>query len=101
MSTLKEMITIMQHFEDGGTGVQAAKYESPILWEEVCEPLWDWDNYDYRIKHPVNWKIVKHFEEGGKVHFKNKDIDNWLVLDAEADFYFNFTVNEYRIVKED
>ena len=46
--TIKEMIEIMQWFEDGGAVECANKgYDD---WEIVTKPLWDWNDFDYRIK---------------------------------------------------
>ena len=48
MKTTKEMIAVMQAFENG------AEIEAkPIVvgdWEEETEPEWDWVSFDYRIK---------------------------------------------------
>ena len=45
---LKEMIKVMQHFEDGGEIKCVEKGNDN--WEIVTKPLWNWDDYNYRIK---------------------------------------------------
>ena len=57
---LKEMIKVMQHFENGGS-VEVYKTDR---WEIGVNPIWDWDNFEYRIK-----------EEKQKV-----TIEKWLLM---------------------
>lgn len=45
---LKEMIKVMQHYADGGE-VEVYKNDR---WTIGVNPIWDWDNFDYRIKEP-------------------------------------------------
>ena len=45
---LKEMIKVMQHFENGGD-VEVYKNDR---WTIAVNPIWDWDNFEYRIKEP-------------------------------------------------
>ena len=47
---LKEMIKIMQHYENGGE-VECAEYEY-YEWTAASHPCWDWCSYNYRIKEP-------------------------------------------------
>ena len=53
---LKEMIKVMQHFEDGGEVEFSEDCFKTILGEANNEDdgglCWDWDTYDYRIKEP-------------------------------------------------
>ena len=71
---LKEMIKVMQHFDNGGEvefsrdnfktilGTANKKYDGHLSW--------DWDTYDYRIK-----------DEKEKV-----TIEKWLFRDKQGDF---------------
>ena len=45
---LKEMIKVMQHYDNGGE-VEYSNRESNI-WSESSTPVWNWVDYDYRIK---------------------------------------------------
>ena len=45
---LKDMIKVMQHYEDGGE-VEVYKNDR---WTIGVNPIWDWDTFDYRIKKP-------------------------------------------------
>ena len=47
---LKEMIKVMQHYENGGE-VEYAKIGSDD-WELASHPCWNWSKYKYRIKEP-------------------------------------------------
>ena len=44
---LKEMIKVMQHFEDGGEVEINSKNGS---WTKITSPSWDWVYNKYRIK---------------------------------------------------
>ena len=47
---LKEMIKVMQHFADGGDVECSVKGQ--YNWEIVTKPLWNFDDFEYRIKEP-------------------------------------------------
>ena len=58
---LKEMIKVMQHYEDGGEveysdhkdGCTVESVETDFDdWEIAKHPCWDWKTYNYRIKEP-------------------------------------------------
>jgi len=82
MKTTKEMIEVMQAFENG------AEIEAkPIVvgdWKEETEPEWDWVSFDYRIKkQPKEPEYIPFsFEDAeqlvGKI-IKSKD-ENWIEL---------------------
>ena len=50
---LKEMIKVMQHYDNGGK-VEVYKNDR---WTIGVNPIWDWDTFEYRIKEP-NQKIT-------------------------------------------
>ena len=57
--SIKEMIEVMEWFEGGGD-VECVEigYDD---WEKVTEPLWNWDDFDYRIKefqYPMWFKCI-------------------------------------------
>ena len=47
---LKEMIKVMQHYDNGGDVELSSKRGSGYHWATVTSPSWDWDYFDYRIK---------------------------------------------------
>ena len=71
---LKEMIKVMQHFEDGGEVEFSDDNFETVLGEankENDKDLgWDWEDFKYRIKEPKE-KIV---------------IEKWLCLDKQGKF---------------
>ena len=68
---LKEMIKVMQHFENGGeVEGRVPNYET---WKKCGYPLWNWGEYDYRIK-----------EQKQKV-----TIEKWLCKSGENSFYIH------------
>ena len=66
---LKEMIKVMQHYENGGDVELRKKYDNITDWEE-CNPLWNWREFDYRIKKQ---KVT---------------IETWLCQDVGSGEYF-------------
>ena len=68
---LKEMIKVMQHFEDGGEIKCVEKGNDN--WEIVTKPLWNWDDYNYLIKEPKQ-KVT---------------IEKWLCKSGENSFYIH------------
>ena len=63
---LKEMIKVMQHYENGGS-VEVYKTGR---WVIGVNPIWDWDTFEYRIK-----------EEKQKV-----TIEKWLCRATQEDY---------------
>ena len=45
---LKEMIKVMEHYENGGE-VESSRKQTQ-RWICANLPYWDWDTYEYRIK---------------------------------------------------
>ena len=91
--TIKEMIEVMEWFEGGGDVECVEKgYDD---WERVTKPLWNWDDFEYRIKefqYPMWFKstyngLVVRFdslqsgtvvEEGDTYYKKGEYTDRWL-----------------------
>ena len=67
---LKEMIKVMQHFDNGG--VVEATTRGELFWGKVTSPCWDWVEFDYRIK-----------EQKQKV-----TIEKWLIKDVDSGEHF-------------
>ena len=49
---LKEMIKVMQHYENGGEIETKGKNEEDTEWGLCDYPIWDWNTFKYRIKEP-------------------------------------------------
>ena len=65
---LKEQIEIMTHYLNDGEVECVEKGNNN--WEIVTKPLWNWDEFDYRIKEPKQ-KVT---------------IEKWLCSDKQGDF---------------
>lgn len=50
MKTTAEMIAVMQAYADGKKIEFLGREWEVNVWEECTSPLWDWTNFDYRIK---------------------------------------------------
>ena len=68
---LKEMIKVMQHYENGGEIKFKRKDINITTWTDAEFPNWNWNDFDYRIK-----------EERQKV-----TIEKWLLKDNNGDFF--------------
>ena len=79
---LKEMIKVMQHYEDGGEVENKEKHSDDAKWILAC-PVWNWDSFDYRIK-PEKQKVT---------------IEKWLCRDNQGDYEIieSSNVNKYRL----
>jgi hypothetical protein len=62
----KEAIKVMQAFVDGKE-VEQIDSEPCCGWEEVSEPLWNWDDHTYRIAKPEPVEICVGMELIGNV----------------------------------
>ena len=69
---LKEMIKVMQHFEDGGEVEYSYHSRKKILGTVNKEyTSWNWDTYTYHIKEPKQ-KVT---------------IEKWLCLSSNKEYY--------------
>lgn len=66
--TTREMIAVMQAFEDGKKIQIADKGSKDWADYGMGEPVWDWDAFDYRIKP----------EEEKPVRMTNRQFAEWL-----------------------
>ena len=77
--TLKEMIEVMEHYENGGEVECVEKGNNN--WEIVTKPLWNWDDFAYRIRHSKQKVIIRKWlieENDIKFVVETSDIDSWL-----------------------
>ena len=78
--TIKEMIEVMEWFEGGGT-VEYAETGFDD-WEITNNPCWDWDDFEYRIRHPKQVVTIEKWlveENGIKFVVETSGIDPWLI----------------------
>ena len=76
---LKEMIKVMQHFEDGG--VVECVEKGNDNWEIVTKPLWNFDDFEYRIKEQKQKVIIEKWlcsdNQGGLVVIETTNIEEY------------------------
>ena len=76
---LKEQIEIMTHYLNGGEVECVEKGNNN--WEIVTKPLWNWDDFAYRIRHSKQKVIIRKWlieENDIKFVVETSDIDSWL-----------------------
>ena len=76
---LSEMIKVMQHYENGGEVECVEKGNNN--WEIVTKPLWNWDDFAYRIRHSKQKVTIEKWlieENDIKFVVETSDIDSWL-----------------------
>ena len=77
--TIKEMIDVMEWF-DVGAKVECVE-RGCYNWETVNTPLWNWDDFDYRIKKPKPKVMIEKWLIGDnniQVVVETSDINSWL-----------------------
>ena len=75
--TLKEMIEVMEHYENGGEVEYVERnYDDCGI---TNAPRWNWDTFEYRIKKE-KVTIEKWLIEENDIKFvvETSDIDSWL-----------------------
>ena len=74
---LKEQIEIMTHYLNGGEAECVEKGNDN--WEIVTNPLWNWDDFEYRIKEPKQKVTIEKWlcqnNQGDFIVFETTDID--------------------------
>ena len=76
---LKEMIKVMEHYADGGEVECVEKGNDN--WEIVTKPLWNWDDFEYRIKEQKQKVTIEKWlieEYDIKFVVETSDIYTWL-----------------------
>ena len=76
---LKEMIKVMQHYDNGGEVEFVERgYDD---WETTDAPLWDWYNFDYRIKEPKQKVTIEKWlcrdNNGGYIILEASNVDKY------------------------
>lgn len=69
--TTKEMIEVMQGYEDGKKIERCHNNEH--IWRQVEHPMWDWSDFSYRVKHEPKYVPYDNVTEVDKDKWiKNK-----------------------------
>ncbi len=50
MKTTEEKIAVMHHYANGGRVECTTNFSNDGPWRDVAEPIWNWKEWDYRIK---------------------------------------------------
>lgn len=63
MKNLDYMILVMRSYKEGKK-IECHNLVIPnSKWEECIVPIWDWHNYDYRVKKEPTYRPYKNAEE--------------------------------------
>ena len=77
---LKEMIKVMQHYADGG---EVEVYKNG-RWTIAVNPIWDWDNFEYRIKEPKQKVTIEKWlcsdKQGSLVVIETTNIEEYTYI---------------------
>lgn len=86
--TTKEMIAVMQAFEEGKTIEYATKWVSLTnKWEEIDDPAWDWNSCIYRVKpEPREFYVIEYTYRGGEEFYSALWLDKG-PAQAQAQMY--------------
>ena len=78
---LKEMIKVMQHFENGGEVECERQKDNKGKWTLTCSPSWSWIDYKYRIREPKQKVTIEKWlcsdKQGNFVIFETSDIEGY------------------------
>lgn len=79
---LKEMIKVMQHYDNGGVVEFKRINENDIGWLRVSSPKWNWDTFEYRIKEQKQKVTIEKWlcqdNQGYFVVIETSDIDAYI-----------------------
>jgi len=95
--TTAEMIKVMQAYEDGKE-VQALYNHHNEKWYDSKKPIWNWVDYDYRIKEEK--PVLKKDPYIGKCVIDKKNGKEQYII-TEVDHCGRYNVNDYLYYKED
>lgn len=92
MKDIREQIKVMEHFANGGE----VECKNSVGWGVCDDPLWDWRNFDYRIKEkpktrPMTFKELiplvgtpVRIEDGGDVYYETLGLS----IDPDGSYYY-------------
>lgn len=76
METIKEMMKVMQAFDEGKKIEYKHRYSK--VWSYHSEPEWNWQDYQYKVRKPKTLDMDVLIELGLDCEFSN-DKDNWSI----------------------
>ena len=75
------MIKVMDHFKNGGEIEYSVKEDDYLSWTKCVNPLWDWFDYNYRIKEPKQKVTIEKWlcenNKGDFIVFETMNIDEY------------------------
>lgn len=90
MKSIDEMIAVMQAYKDGKTIEEL--YYMDTEWKVVEKPLWNFNNYDYRVKSEPKYVPYDSVDEVEK--------DKWIKSKATGFLYRIYSIKEDMIYFE-
>ena len=81
---LKEMIKVMQHYDNGGEVEFKYTNDYSDKWDKDNEPCWDWSIFNYRIKEQKQKVIIEKWlcsdNQGGLVVIETTNIEEYTYI---------------------
>ena len=91
---LKEMIKVMQHYEDG-CEIECVE-KGNDNWEIVTKPLWNFDDFEYRIKEQKQKVIIEKWlcsdNQGGLVVIETTNIEEYTYITKKVKLLESYEV---------
>ena len=91
---LKEQIEIMTHYLNGGEIECVEKGNDN--WEIVIKPLWNFDEFDYRIKEPKEKVTIEKWlcsdKQGGLVVIETTNIEEYTYITKKVKLIESYEV---------
>ena len=89
MKTTKEMIEVMQAYDRGEKIVVHYLYDHKDYWIPCVTPVWDWNNFDYRVKTKKSYVPFDTAEEFLAAQRKNGETVRCKIDDELYHAYIN------------
>lgn len=90
MKTIEEMTAVMTAY-DQGEKIECRKVLCGATgWEDTNAPVWDWCNYDYRVKPEPHYRPYANAEEC----FKDVQKHGMLVRHIDGDYHLIVTIGD-------
>ena len=91
---LKEQIEIMTHYLNGGEVECVEKGNDN--WEIVTKPLWNFDDFEYRIKEPKEKVTIEKWlcsdKQGGLVVIETTNIEEYTYITKKVKLIESYEV---------
>ena len=76
---LKEIIKVMQHYENGGEIEYSNKDDGSTSWMKCNNPAWDWFEFEYCIKEPKQKVTIEKWLMQSTIDKEHRIIETSLV----------------------